>query len=409
MPANNGELAMAAKMTGAWISLGITLAVQAMVSMALLTLPVMAPVVAPDLGVSAALVGVYVAVVYAGAMVASLGAGNAIAKYGAIRVSQFGLLLCAAGLSLCAVPHVLASFAGALLIGLGYGPITPASSHLLSASTPAHRMSLVFSIKQTGVPLGGMLAGALIPGLMLWLGWQGALLLSAVVNVACALLTQWLRDELDADRDASVRMAFGNLMHPLRLVLSHPALKMLAACSFVFSTVQLSLTTYLVTFLTDQMAFGLIAAGFALSLAQLGGVVGRILWGWVADQWLGARRMLLVLAAVMGCGSLITAALSPSVPTFMVLAVLLVFGASAIGWNGVYLAEVARQAPKGMASIATGGTLAFTFFGVVLGPPMFGAVSGFFHSYRAGYLALAVPILVCFFALMRSRRLSTST
>ena len=70
------------------------------------------------------------------------------------------------------------------------------------------------------------------------------------------------------------------------------------------------------------------------------------------------------------------------------LAAMVTFGASAIGWNGVYLAEVARRAPQGMASMATGGTLAFTFLGVVVGPPMFGALSGLFGSYRAGFVGL---------------------
>lgn len=388
-------------MTGPWMTLGITLAVQAMVSMALLTLPVMAPVVASALGVSAALVGVYVALVYAGAMAASLSAGAAIARFGAIRVSQAGLVLCAAGLALCALPLTAASAVGAVLIGLGYGPITPSSSHLLSKSTPAHRMSLVFSVKQTGVPLGGMLAGAVVPSLMLWLGWQGALLAAAAANLACALVAQPLRAELDADRQPDRPVALGNLAQPIRLVLSHPALKMLAACSFVFSIAQLSLTTYLVTYLNEGLAYGLVAAGLVLSLAQLGGVVGRILWGWVADRGLGARRMLAVLAGVMALSSAATAMLSPYVPQALVLAVLVVFGASAIGWNGVYLAEVARQAPPGLAGVATGGTLAFTFFGVVLGPPVFGALSALFQTYRAGYLALAVPTLLCCVALWR--------
>ncbi|CAN7739513.1 MFS transporter [Pseudorhodoferax sp. LjRoot39] len=390
-------------MTGPWMTLAITLAVQAMVSMALLTLPVMAPVVAPALGVSAALVGVYVALVYAGAMAASLAAGTAVARFGAIRVSQGGLVLCAAGLALCAVPHPAASAVGALMIGLGYGPITPASSHLLSKSTPAHRMSLVFSVKQTGVPLGGMLAGALVPSLMLLLGWQGALLASAAASLVCAVVAQPLRAELDADRQAGKPMALGNLAQPIRLVLGHPALKMLAACSFVFSIAQLSLTTYLVTYLNEGLAYGLVAAGLALSLAQLGGVVGRILWGWVADRGMGARRMLALLAAVMTLSSAATAWLSPAWPQWLVLAVLVVFGASAIGWNGVYLAEVARQAPPGLAGVATGGTLAFTFFGVVLGPPVFGALSALFGTYRAGYLGLAVPTGLCCVALLRAR------
>lgn len=394
---------------GPWLSLAITLAVQALVSMALLTLPVMAPVAAPALGVSPALVGVYVALVYAGAMGASLAAGAGVARLGAIRVSQLGLLLCAAGLALCALPSLWACAAGAVLIGLGYGPITPASSHLLSRSTPAHRMSVVFSIKQTGVPLGGMLAGALVPSLMLAFGWQTSLLLSAGACLLCLLVAQPLRAELDADRQPDRPLTLGHLGQPIRLVLSHPGLRLLAACSFVFSIAQLSLTTYLVTFLSQQLGHSLVAAGLLLSVAQCGGVAGRILWGWLADRGLGARRVLAALGAVMALSAALTALLPASTPAWLVGTLLTAFGASAIGWNGVYLAEVARQAPAGQASVATGGTLAFTFLGVVLGPPLFGAVSSAAGSYGAGYLGLALLTAGCCLALLRARLPATGT
>jgi len=391
-----------------WLPLAVTLTIQSMVSMALLALPVMAPVVARALGVSTAYTGLYVAVVYAGAMTASLAAGAAVARFGAIRVSQAGLMLCAAGLGLCTIPSLPAIALGALLIGLGYGPITPASSHLLALTTPADRLSLVFSVKQTGVPLGGVLAGAGIPALLLLVDWQGALLVASAANALCALAAQPLRRELDADRNPGASLALGGLAHPVRLVLSHPALMMLAGCSFVFSCAQLSLTTFLVVYLHETLAYSLVAAGLALSLSQMGGVAGRILWGLVADRWFGARRMLALLAGVMAASAVSTALLQPIMPVVLVLAVLVVFGMSAVGWNGVYLAEVARQAPPGMASIATGGTLAFTFFGVVLGPPVFGAISGFFGSYRAGYIALAIPLALCGWVLLRARSMEAS-
>lgn len=375
------------------------LAIQAMVSMALLTLPVMAPAVAQALGISAVYIGVYVAVVYAGSMAASLAAGTAVARYGAVRVSQAGLLLCGAGLVLCMVPAVPAMALGAFLVGLGYGPVTPASSHLLSRTTPANRLSLVFSIKQTGVPVGGALAGALVPSLQLLAGgWQQALLAVACTNVLCAALAQPLRAQFDADRDPGRRLAVGTLLEPMRLVLSYPALRMLAGCSFA----QLSLTTYLVTYLTGALAYGLVAAGLLLSISQLGGIVGRVLWGYVSDRWLGARRMLASLAALMAVASVATAVLQPAMPIVLVWTILVVFGASAIGWNGVYLAEVARQAPEGLASVATGGTLAVTFFGVVLGPPLFGALSGAFGSYRVGFGVLALPLALCVVGLLKS-------
>ena len=386
-----------------WLPLLVTLAIQALVSMAVLTMPVMTPVVAQALGVSTTLIGGFVAIMFAGAIVASLSAGSAVARFGAIRVSQAGLLICAAGLALCAWASFPAVVLGAFLIGLGYGPITPASSHLLALTTPAHRMSLVFSIKQTGVPIGGMLAGAAVPGLLLYAGWQEALLAVAAGNILCAMAAQPLRARLDADRQPDHALAFGNLVRPIRLVMSQRALVRLAAFSFVFSAVQVSFTTYLVTYLHASLGYGLIAAGLALSAAQIGGIFGRISWGYASDRWLGAGRMLAVLAALMTVCTLATSLLNGSVPQVVVLAVLIVFGASAIGWNGVYLAEVARQAPPGMASMATGGTLAVTFCGIMLGPALFGVLSGLVGSYRAGFAALAVPTALCCISLLRAK------
>ena len=373
-----------------WWPLLLTLVIQAMVAMALLSLPVVAPVVAQTLQVSPALVGLYVSVTYAGAMVATLMGGATVARMGAIRVSQWGLVLCALGLLLCAVPWLPSMVLGAVLIGLGYGPITPASSHLLARTTPKHQMSLVFSIKQTGVPLGSMLAGAVVPPLALLGNWQLSLVAVAAVCLLCAWVSQSLRAELDSDRQSDTRIRWGSLIEPIRLVLAHRALLIMASCSFMFSMVQLSLTTYLVTFLHDDLSYGLVAAGLALSVTQLGGIGGRVVWGYVADRWLGARRMLLLLASMMALGALASAFLTTDTPQALVIAILVAFGASAIGWNGVYLAEVARRAPTGMASMATGGTLAFTFLGVVVGPPMVGALSGLFGTYRAGFVGLMV-------------------
>jgi MFS family permease len=375
--------------------------------MALITLPVMATELARVLQVPAALIGVYVAIVYACAMVASLSAGAAVARFGAIRMSQVALVSCAAGLVLCTIPSVWAVAIGAMLIGLGYGPVTPASSHLLAKTTPAHRMSLVFSIKQTGVPVGGVLAGALVPSLLL-LGWQGALLVVAAANIACIFVAQPLRAALDADREPSRALVLGSLAQPLKLVLRHPALRMLAGCSFMFSIAQLSLTTYLVTYLHTTLGYGLVAAGLALSVSQFAGVVGRIVWGYVADRWLGASRTLTVLAAMMSLTALATAFLQTSMPALLVLVILSLFGASAIGWNGVYLAQVAREAPAGQASIATGGTLAFTFFGVVVGPPLFGALVGATGSYRVGFSAVALVAAACVALLLLAMRRAAS-
>lgn len=387
-----------------WLPLIATLFIQAMVAMALMTLPVMAPVAAKDLDVSPAMVGFYVSITYIGAMFASLTSGTTVSRFGPIRVSQLGLFVCAAGLCLCASAWLPLIALGALLIGLGYGPITPASSQILARTTPPEQMGLVFSIKQTGVPVGAMMAGAIVPSLMLAINWQWSMVMVAVACVLSALLAQPLRKDSDDLRQANLPFQMGTLTQPIRMVLGHRALATMAACSFMFSMIQMSLTTYLVTYLHDDLSYGLVSAGLLLSVTQMGGIGGRIVWGVVADKWLGAQKALAMLATLMACSSLATALLLPQLPIWGVWLVLFVFGASAIGWNGVYLSEVAKQAPEGKASMATGGTLTFTFLGVVIGPPIFGALSTAFGSYRAGFLALVVTSSLCAWVLFKLQR-----
>ena len=360
--------------------------------MALLTLPVVAPVVAKHLGIPTTYLGAYVALVYFAAMIASLLGGAGVKRWGAIRLSQAGLVCSGTGLLLCAVPHPAVIALGALCIGAGYGPITPASSHLLIKSTPPSQLSLVFSIKQTGVPLGGMIAGALIPSLDLLIGWQLAFVSAGAACILCALSVQPLQAGLDNDRDPKARPSLvASIVNPLRLIFGHKSLRNLSMMSFLFATCQMALMAYLVTFLFEDLDWTLVAAGVALTVTQAAGVGGRIFWGYLSDRWLGPAMMLIVLVFLLIVGAVGTALLTPQTSPWILYPILIIFGASAIGWNGVYLAEIARQAPAGQAGTATGGTLCITFLGVMVGPPLFGMLAGVFHSYSISYAFLTIP------------------
>jgi predicted MFS family arabinose efflux permease len=343
-------------------------------------------------------------------MVATLLGGAAVKRWGAIRLSQAGLLSSAVGLFLCAIPHPLAIAIGALFIGAGYGPITPASSHLLIKTTPPEKLSFVFSIKQTGVPLGGMIAGALVPSLDLAIGWQLTFVSSGVACVLCAWAVQPLRAGLDDDRDPTVKPSMlTSVVQPLRLIFEHPSLRALSITSFLFAVCQMSLMAYLVTFLFEDLGWSLVAAGVALTVAQAGGVIGRILWGYVADRWLSPTMMLIVIALMLTFGAVGTALLRPDSTPWILFPVLVIFGASAIGWNGVFLAEIARLAPAGQASVATGGTLCITFLGVVLGPPLFGVLAGILKSYGTSYGVLGLFGLIITVLLVRMRNTAHTT
>jgi MFS family permease len=377
------------------LPLAATLAIQALVAMATITVPVLAPAASADLHLSAGLVGVFVSLVYLGSMIASAASADLIRRFGAIRFSQYCLLLCAAGLVLLTTGSTTALVASALVMGLGYGPITPASSHILAKTTPPHMMSFVFSVKQTGVPVGGALAGIVVPPLVLLGGWRLGALAVAALCVLTAVLAQPIRADNDADRDPSRAISARGPLRALVLVAGDPSVRRLAICSFFFSALQLCLTTYLVIYLTERLGYSLVEAGLLLSVATTAGIVGRIAWGALADRAARPAAVLGFVGLAMAAAAGAMALSSPdwSRPFMVVLCAL--FGATAIGWNGVYLAEVAREAPAGKTVEATGGALFFTFFGVLVTPPVFAAVVEGSRSYALAFAVVAAPPLLC--------------
>ncbi len=278
------------------------------------------------------------------------------------------------------------------MIGVGYGPITPASSHVLARTTPPDRMALMFSIKQTGVPAGTALAGLLAPTLTIAFGWPVAVVAIALGCIAIALASQPLRAPLDVDRDSSARLSAHALVGGLALVARSPALRTMALVSFVYAGMQMAVSGFIVSYLHGEVGLGLVAAGGALTAANVAGVVARIAWGSVSDRTGAPRATLAVIGVLMAAASVAAALFSAAWPRPAIYAVAAALGATAIGWNGVYLSEVARLAPEGQAGRATGGCLFFTFVGVVILPFLFGWLQRITASYS---VCFGVAAAVC--------------
>jgi MFS family permease len=371
--------------------------------MAALTVPVFTPVAAAEIGVAPTYIGIYMALIYISGMAAGLVTGDLVHRYGAIRLSQICLGLCALALALTATASLPILILSALIIGFGYGPITPASSEILSRTTPPHLLSLVFSLKQTGVPLGGAMAGAIVPPIVVLVGWKNTALMVGIFCLIIAFLVQPTRSRLDTDLQPHRPLTLRSLSTPITMVFMHPLILLLTIGSFLYVGMQSCLVTYLVTYLTKDIGINLIASGIALSAAQTAGIVGRIVWGAIADRYIRPILLLGLLGIGMSVGALLTALFSPAWSYVAILGVSVVFGSTAIGWNGVYLAEVARRAPEGKAGMVTGGTLFFTFSGVVVGPPIFGAIAGATGGYAVSFLSLATATFIFGLVLCVSR------
>ena len=118
----------------------------------------------------------FVALAYGVGIVSALLSPGFILRYGGVRALQGVLAATAAMLLLAAGGSILWLAVAAVVLGLGYGAAAPASTHLLVPHTPARVFNMVMSLRQIGVPLGGVLGSLLLPPLVLHVGWRAALL-----------------------------------------------------------------------------------------------------------------------------------------------------------------------------------------------------------------------------------------
>jgi MFS family permease len=368
--------------------------------------PVMAPAAAPLLGVTPAAVGYFVTVAYLGSMIGTVTAGGWVARFGPIRVSQAGMLLCGCGLAIAASGALPAVLAGALLIGLGYGPATPASSVILARAAPSGMLALTFSIKQTGVPLGTAIAGVAVPPLLLGLGWQGAALAVGGVCALFGVAITPLRGRYDAERDAAAPVSLRSAFSPVLLVVRDRKIMQLALTSFIYGGVQITLVAYLVAFLSESFALSLVLAGLVMAASQLASVAGRIVWGIVADRFLSRRATLGMLGVGMGLTSLLALGAGPEWPLWTLFLFAAALGATAVGWNGVFLAELIRLSPKERIGDITGGSAFFTFLGVVVAPSLFHLILNLTSSYGMTYALFGIPALLVGVALLLTAKIA---
>jgi MFS family permease len=378
-----------------------TMMVQAVLAVNLFALPVVAPQVAADVGIDPSWIGVYSAIVFGCAVFSSLVAGAPVRRWGAVRTGQLCLVL-GGGAALAASGSLPLMLMAAIALGLAFGPETPAASHLLARVTTSRNRPLVFSVKQAGLQFGGIGAGLLLPWLLASFGWKAVLIGGGALSLVAALILEPLHRTYDTDRDPRAPLRIGALRQALQIVAKTRALRELALAGFCFSALQQCLNTFLVVHLVRNLNLPLAVAGAALAAAQIAGVASRVGVGVLADRLLSTRSLLVALGAIMTLAALGLVTARAGWPQPAIFALCALFGLSATGWQGIYLAEVARLAPPNCASEATGGIVAAAYGGLVFGPLTFGIMVGSGLHYAAGYFAMAMLSLLGTWALARA-------
>jgi MFS family permease len=381
------------------LALGSMFLQQTFVAMGKVLPAVLAPVIVKDLDFDPSLLGVFTGIMAAASLTVQVGCGSVIIRFGALRMSQVALVMMGIGIAVATFGLLPVFALSALIIG-GAAFSTPASSHLLGRYSPPGKAPLVFSIKQTAVPAGLLLAGILGPYLNNLTNWHDTMLIIGASCVVYAVMLEPLRKEFDSDRDMTRKFRLSDFKGTVTLVMGKPELRALAFGCFAFVGLQATFTYYFVIYLT-HLDLSLEAAGLVFSVATSVAVPGRIFWGWLSSGFVSPRIMLAILSLGMGVTVALAAMFDSTWSVWLIGLVASGVAATVFSWHGVLLAEAVRLAPDSMRGAVTGGVLSFGQLGGLTLPLLYSTLLSLTDSYKVGFVACAVPALVVGAMLLR--------
>jgi MFS family permease len=298
-----------------------------------------------------------------------------------------GSLLMAAGAATAAFVESYPLLLLVLLVGgAGYAPAQPGGAKVVAIWFPDEERGLAMGIRQTGLPLGGAIAAAVLPALAHGSGLRVALLTAALVAAAGGL-PLYLVDRhppVAPDRSgyrlgAEIRRAFGD-----------PETRRVGWVGLAMVSSQFSIISYLILYLRDDIGLAVTTGAWVLFTTQMAGVAGRVVLAAWSDRVRRGRMVVITTSVIATAPLIVLLAFVPAdtgVTALIVLATAL--GFFGFGWYGPWVVHVAEVAPGRAVGLRLGIAITGNQLGIVAAPPIFGLIFDISGGYLVPWLTVA--------------------
>jgi ACS family hexuronate transporter-like MFS transporter len=369
-----------------WTILGLAVGMQFGVSLIDQGVLTLTGYIKQDLGLSAFLAGLVVASFALGRIIGAYAAGLAADRLGEHRTLLVGGLA-TAGVVLVAAMAPLPVFVPLLVLAGATGASsTPAGGRLVLLAFPKNRRGTALGIRQTGIPVAGLIAAATLPWIAHVSSWRWALAAAACVTALTAVPLLLLRGTPPPPQPEK----------PLPHVGRNRNLLMLTAWGCLIVTGQYALVAFLALDLNQGAGLTLAEGSILLAIANAAGIIGRVLWGLVSDHHRGGSRKiyLLTINVVALIGSLLMFAVPRTAPIALIGVIVAIAGLALIGYQGLWITMIAEVAGPERVGAATGFAITFVASAIALSPPLFGLVADLAGTYRAIWIVLAAFLAI---------------
>lgn len=365
--------------TYAWLRLAISVVLATIGGAGMWTVVVVLPAVQAEFGVDRADATLPYAATMVGFALGNVFMGRAIDRFGYWLPALVSAVMLAGGFFLAARASSITEFGimQGVLIGTGcasiFGPLIADISHWFE-----RRRGIAVSLAASG----NYLAGAVWPAVMPYLMTGGWRFTYAIIGVICLVTMMPL--VLLLRRPAPLAATAGGIADqaPRELPFSPRALQGLLIVAGLSCCVAMSMPqVHIVAYCLD-LGYGVARGSEMLSIMLAGGVVSRIVSGFVADR-IGAMKTLLIGSALQGLSLLFYIPFDGLASLYVVS---LVFGLSQGGIVPCYAIIVRQFMPAAEAGQRIGLVMMATIVGMALGGWMSGWIYDQTGSYALAFL-----------------------
>ncbi|HEY7003844.1 MAG TPA: MFS transporter [Gaiellaceae bacterium] len=366
-----------------WTILALGTGAQTAYSAVFLGIPVLAPALQDAYDLDLTQVGLAIAAANAGSVFTLLAWGLLADRVGERAVLATGLAGCGAGLIVAAFASSFAVLVVALtLAGASGASVNAASGRAVMSWFGRDQRGFALGIRQTALPLGGLIAALVLPPVAAAGGVRGGLLaLAGGCLAAAAAGAGGLRE---APREEEEEKGLASPVRDVRMW------RLSIGSAFVLAA-QISILSFLILFLHEERGLSTAAAAGIFALIQALGAVLRIVSGRWSDR-VQARIAPLRRLALGLTVTLATAAALLSAPLVLLIPVFVVAGALSLSWNGLSFTAAAEIAGRARAGAALGFQQTALAITSAAAPPVFAAVVEAGSWSLAYGLAAAMPV-----------------
>ncbi|HDR7741634.1 TPA: MFS transporter [Bacillus pacificus] len=290
-----------------------------------------------------------------------------------------------------------------LLVGMFYSVSQPGGSKVILKWFSKENRGLAMGIRQAGIPIGGALAGVLIPFLTIQYNVTYAINSIACICIIGGLLFFMFYKEPYVQVDARKGRIKISFWTQLKVVICKKDLYPIYITGICMISLQMVLVGHFMKFLVKEQSITSIVAGTVFSVMFFSGMIGRVILASISDLFYnGNRRTPLFIAVCASIGLILLLVMSIHTVTSGVLyGVSALLGFFSIGWFSLFIAEVAELAREDSVGITVSLALTFNQIAIIVAPILFGYIvdkKGYTYAW------LCIVVLLCISAVSLYRK-----